>query len=321
LIRIDRRAVELPTSLRDITGDGVRELVSARNHFANDEQGNFVFRAYKAPDVKAALQALFKGKCAYCEGLYKSSAPVDIEHYRPKSGVEDDNSHPGYWWLAMDWENLLPSCIDCNRRRKHIIVTEGMTLEEAEQQRSEPHHLNSGKKDAFPIRGRRLMPKDKEFPDEDALLLDPTRRDPSSHLVFTLEPPSLILATQVDGAPNALGQASIQVYGLNRLGLVQDRTVLLNDLRYFREQVFRCIDCSAKALSAHEKQDWIEHAVSTMRQLQAYAKPDRRYSAMAAAFVARLKEDLQAAAVDSVGHPAAIAKCSVRGPSAKAERQ
>ncbi|MEF9674035.1 hypothetical protein QNM99_25505 [Pseudomonas sp. PCH446] len=45
---------------------------------------------------------------------------MDVEHYRPKGAVSEDASHPGYWWVAMDWDNLLPSCIDCNRKRKQV---------------------------------------------------------------------------------------------------------------------------------------------------------------------------------------------------------
>ncbi len=64
-------------------------------------------------------------KCAYCERIYK----MDVEHYRPKGEVRDENnqivtyagpgglaiSHPGYFWLCYEWSNLLPACISCNR--------------------------------------------------------------------------------------------------------------------------------------------------------------------------------------------------------------
>ena len=53
----------------------------------------------KDAEVKAALEKLFYGKCAYCETFYSVQAPVDVEHYRPKSAVEGDDeddivSHP-----------------------------------------------------------------------------------------------------------------------------------------------------------------------------------------------------------------------------------
>ncbi|WP_314961798.1 hypothetical protein [Bradyrhizobium cosmicum] len=73
----------------------------------------FPFQAYKAEGVKKRLEELFHGKCAYCESLYASQAPVDVEHYRPKGRVKDEHAHPGYWWLASEWTNLLPASITC----------------------------------------------------------------------------------------------------------------------------------------------------------------------------------------------------------------
>jgi hypothetical protein len=83
------------------------------------------------------LENVFYQKCAYCEreisGYYG-----DAEHYRPKGAVKQATSgggfqrvtcelpdpshpeqritavHPGYFWLAYDWRNLLPACVYCN---------------------------------------------------------------------------------------------------------------------------------------------------------------------------------------------------------------
>ena len=41
------------------------------------------FKAYKGRDVPPALEALFGGRCAYCETPYSNSHPVDVEHWRP----------------------------------------------------------------------------------------------------------------------------------------------------------------------------------------------------------------------------------------------
>ncbi|WP_421248108.1 hypothetical protein [Aeromonas jandaei] len=57
-----------------------------------------------------------KHKCWYCEAEeIRSDMPVD--HFRPKSKVEDDKQHDGYWWLAFDWENYRCACTFCNSRR------------------------------------------------------------------------------------------------------------------------------------------------------------------------------------------------------------
>ncbi|NVO21232.1 MAG: hypothetical protein HXX13_16135 [Bacteroidetes bacterium] len=60
--------------------------------------------------VEDKLALSYKNKCAYCERLCKA----DIEHYRPKKGV-DNEMHDGYYWLCYEWTNLIPSCEKCNR--------------------------------------------------------------------------------------------------------------------------------------------------------------------------------------------------------------
>ena len=72
-----------------------------------EKQGfEFTFAAYKADDVREALTRLFRGKCAYCESRYAVTQPMDVEHWRPKGGVEEEDVDgktrlgPGYPWLA-----------------------------------------------------------------------------------------------------------------------------------------------------------------------------------------------------------------------------
>lgn len=80
------------------------------------------------------LQEVFHGKCTYCESKLDKIriASGQMDHYRPKGRVYDLDDrqkrrrvrsvlpdgttidHPGYFWLAYDWHNLLPSCKDCN---------------------------------------------------------------------------------------------------------------------------------------------------------------------------------------------------------------
>jgi len=78
---------------------------------------------------------VFYYRCAYCEtsliGFFG-----DAEHHRPKGRVSNKNAqgvssvgtavleigaevvelpHPGYFWLAYNWKNLIPSCQWCNQ--------------------------------------------------------------------------------------------------------------------------------------------------------------------------------------------------------------
>src|SRR5258708_1947390 len=66
-------------------------------------------------ELKWHLFELFHGKCAYCESKPQAVSTGDVEHYRPKAKVKEDSRHPGYYWLAYDITNLLPSCESCNR--------------------------------------------------------------------------------------------------------------------------------------------------------------------------------------------------------------
>ncbi|CAA6812677.1 MAG: TIGR02646 family protein [uncultured Aureispira sp.] len=71
---------------------------------------------YGATDVRDALADLYHNKCAYCESY---DDEFEVEHYRPKKGVTGIPrvKHPGYYWLAYEWTNLLPACHDCNKQR------------------------------------------------------------------------------------------------------------------------------------------------------------------------------------------------------------
>lgn len=128
MIRVRRD--QPPSVLTDEDGPGLRERAEAEAAYAEyleaiqdgaeDKGFKFSFSVYKHADVKERLEELFHGKCAYCESRYSSTRPMDVEHYRPKGRVAESEGHPGYYWLAAEWTNLLPSCIDCNRRRNQF---------------------------------------------------------------------------------------------------------------------------------------------------------------------------------------------------------
>ena len=60
-------------------------------------------------------------KCYYCESTSEVVASLQIEHYRPKSAIHDNNrqlipSTSGYYWLGLEWTNLILACSKCNNR-------------------------------------------------------------------------------------------------------------------------------------------------------------------------------------------------------------
>lgn len=166
---------------------------------------------YKKP--RAELLGHFSEKCAYCEQYITAGCKQgDIDHFRPKSGVTNaDGSrvllpsghpHEGYWWLAYDPQNLLPSCIGCNRY--------GSDLE----------GRKSGKWDRFPtvedFHARVPSEIDKEVP----LLINPWIDEPNEHLVFN-SPFGIV------GSRTARGRATIDILDLNREKLMERRRDLI----------------------------------------------------------------------------------------------
>ena len=98
-------------------------------------------------------------------------------------------NHPGYYWLAYNYKNLLPSCIDCNR----------------------PYKGNSGgilvgKWNQFPVKGFRALHPNEESR-EKPLIINPCEVDPSAHLDID--------ETGVLQYKSLEGKTTIEVFGLN----------------------------------------------------------------------------------------------------------
>jgi uncharacterized protein (TIGR02646 family) len=277
----------------------------------------FPFQAYKADGVKKRLEELFHGKCAYCESLYASQAPVDVEHYRPKGSVEGAADHPGYWWLAAEWTNLLPSCLDCNRRRRQTAPILSAKLEVLYKE------MLTGKQDSFPVLGVRAAQEPDDLSAERPLLLDPTRDDPDDHLAFWLNddratglvypvpasqtalvgpllPQAAVDTASVAGQAAAVGTdvraaVSIQVYGLNRLRLVQERARLIQQLRFLESVLFDINDVSQNLSRVNAQLGLRELTDATNRlerlqrrildQMQSLAAPTSPHSAVARAYL------------------------------------
>lgn len=192
-------------------------------------------KLYKRKSIKEAYffskKEPFYGKCAYCESYISDFQHGDVEHFRPKGGVTDENDvtvflkdnngdpildednreipHPGYYWLAYDWKNLLPSCIVCN----------------------EPKTINDrkiGKHNRFPvIRNHAQTPEDVEA--EQPLLINPASNleddDPQLHLTIDTQ-------TGIIGHLTERGKMCINVFGLNlRDQLVKDRKRAIDEVR------------------------------------------------------------------------------------------
>lgn len=173
----------------------------------------------------------FYGKCAYCEAPIADYQHGDVDHFRPKAGVTDEDDrpvvlldpagntqldarghpvhHPGYYWLAYDWRNLVPSCTKCNQP----AVISGRKV---------------GKHSRFPVEGRHAQQPD-EVAKEKPLLIHPgsgqAEDDPELHLMVDTR-------TGLMGYQTERGRKCVEIFALNlRDQLVADRKRACNEVR------------------------------------------------------------------------------------------
>jgi hypothetical protein len=162
------------------------------------------FRQQVWKDLKPYLIHLFRGKCAYCEVSFLVGSWGDVEHYRPKGDVADlDDSpvigHGGYYWLAYEPSNLLPSCEKCNRAE--------------------------GKQTRFPVAdpAKRVSKPADALTGEEPLFISPYEADLEVRHHFTWE---TTYCGKVPGMVRPLtprADASIRGYHLNRVPLINAR--------------------------------------------------------------------------------------------------
>jgi uncharacterized protein (TIGR02646 family) len=242
-----------------------RELATTFYAVAANADASFDFGVYRDPEVKAALNEAFGFKCAYCESPYGATQPLDVEHFRPKGAFDivGGRQKPGYYWLAATWENLLPSCIDCNRARTQTLP-DGTTQ-------------TLGKANQFPIedeRQRARRPGDEK--NEGRLLLHPYLDRPERHLCFKEDG---IVGWQAPGRrPSQKAEMSVHVFALLRDGLVRARKARQKELATEIEIAER-LAAKLDALGGDpELESILEDQLANLR---AKMMPDAAYSAMA----------------------------------------
>ncbi|WP_347922436.1 AAA family ATPase [Pontimicrobium sp. SW4] len=208
MIYVDRNKIPIPYLLLESSSN--RFDLEIRNRLENT--GKYKQARYKAnhnilQKLRPDLEQLFNGKCCYCESRIERK---DVDHFRPKSSVVDDNkgANDGYYWLTYKWFNLYLSCTVCNRYKSNY----------------------------FPVKGKRLLPPNvstyldyealKQYVEkEEAMLIDPC--DPRAHETLNFK-------YDADGSiipQNEKAEYSIQFFGLNREDLVKNRKELINYIK------------------------------------------------------------------------------------------
>src|SRR5262245_43365068 len=234
---------------------------------AQRAQRRFEFTAVQASKAaRESLLAMTSFKCAFCEQPLDVSRPGDIECYRPRWGTTDQAGtlHVDlYWWLAGDWNNLFPSCMECRRHR-------GSRFPLAK----EAHRAQSPGQES------------REHP----LLIDPVHVEPAEHLLFLAD------GRVVPRRGSRKGETTIEGFGLNRPSLVQVRAArakqLLLQLRTWEGQVTptdRPVPTSRLDRIGREVRDQLSHYMSPEFPFVAVGR------AIAAPWVAKLPKHVREA--------------------------
>ena len=199
----------------------------------------FLGEVYGANVVRTALSELFFDKCGYCE-YSLARTDINVDHYRPKGAVAEARNHPGYYWLAYEWSNLIPACTPCNQRRRELpkwpATSRGRT---------------AGKGDSFPLKDekKRTWSPKANISLEEPLLLDPTRRNPSKHLSFHPDGTAFHLTAE--------GKASIKILNLNARRLYEMRRYVIGEVVTHLQirRLLESFESDSKALVALKKID------------------------------------------------------------------
>ena len=255
MIRVER--ANCPPSLDGPNSKGDQERTAAIRAQAAGQKAKF--KAYKGRDVVSTLREMFNKKCAYCEFNYAAGSPEDVEHFRPKGAVVINGqlSKPGYYWLAAEWTNLLPSCIDCNRKR--------------EKEFADANQTSSGKANLFPVVDETHRWRCHTIANviEQPLLLNPCDDYPEQHLEF-LSGGLVRPATDAAGQTSLKGETSIEVFGLLRPDLVEQRAAKQRMIRAAIERALRAAEIAASTTDASTKQEMTEMCEELLKDARAH---------------------------------------------------
>ncbi len=180
------------------------------------EERKFSGYYYRDETVKKALMEIYHHKCAYCESDPTAGATLQVEHYRPKTKLKEEASHPGYYWLGHEWTNLLLACPNCNgsgAKSNHFpIESEGVRVFD---------HTSGYRADS------------PAFMAEIPLLLNPESDRPEEHFVFLSD-------GKIRGITER-GEKTSDICKLDREHLVLARKKVVDDfLNKIREYLDDC---------------------------------------------------------------------------------
>jgi uncharacterized protein (TIGR02646 family) len=244
-----------------------------------EKRTNETYTIYKEKTVREVLKKMCYGKCAYCESRITTIYNGDIEHFRPKGS---------YYWLAADWENLLFACPFCNQTHTHEIDMAGEIKE-----------VVQGKLDQFPLLSEAVrltihqaniffsdVNTYKEAFDREEtqrLLIRPCT-DENIEAYFKYDDHGVIhVGDKLNPVARRKAETSIQIYALQRLGLVHARKAKVIQIKAQIKRIENAIvDLNKHFQASEEERTWFEGILrKEMLILKRFQDPDQEYAGLA----------------------------------------
>lgn len=241
----------------------------AREEILNEgdpERRKELIRAHRPKWIafREHFERIYGEKCWYTECV-NPGTDDDIDHYRPKGRIFEDDDHGGYWWEALHWRNFRLSCHRANRLRENPDTGE-----------------THGKGDHFPL----LNPQERWRGPNDAchekpMLLDPVRAgDPNILTFYSSGKVALAPKFENDGEAKQRFEASRTYLHLDWPAIRQGRQMLYADITR------RVDDGNAAAASLAKGEagarDWLDRVVGALIEL---AQPAQPYSRAAQVYI------------------------------------
>lgn len=191
-----------------------------RNHYGTSEVLQRL-RAYSIGIIDRNLEANEPAKCFYCESYIEFATSLQVEHFRPKAKVDNldvpfaEQPHSGYFWLGIEWTNLLLSCPKCNGKS-----AKGNRFPVANPRVPEhnPITVSQANPNDFSLERIQCMGDRAPLLTESPILINPEIEDPSDLFTFISDGS---IHPKADHQQRA--ETNISIYDLNRDLLVRER--------------------------------------------------------------------------------------------------
>lgn len=232
MIKLKARPPIPPTLTSEVVLSFVENLQKRVKSGEDLKAADFEGKYWRKGDVKKALFEMhYNGKCCYCERRRDEKRELDVEHFRPKAKVTGVRDHPGYWWLAYEWDNYFYSCKKCN----------------------EDHKIN-----LFPLLDEtlRVYNEDVDLSSESPFLINPELENPEDFIGWEWYKAYGVLVKAVGEDGQGRGAKTIQITGLNEGNLPIERAELVRHLGHIAETMLwakrsgieRTIESTAKEI-------------------------------------------------------------------------